>query len=45
MDGAGNGVKTLRELSDSGYYFITMWDSNQFNDRKVKSVSEEIRLR
>jgi len=43
MDGAGNGVKTLRELSDSGYYFITMLDSNQFNDRKVKSVSEEKR--
>jgi transposase len=43
MDAAGNGVKTLRELSDSGYYFITMLDSNQFNERKVKSVSGEKR--
>jgi len=43
MDAAGNGVKTLRELSDSGYYFITMLDSNQFTERKVKFVSEEKR--
>ena len=45
MDAAGNGVKTLRELSDSDsdYYFITMLDSNQFNERKVKSVSGEKR--
>lgn len=45
MDAAGNGVKTLRELSgsDSDYYYITMLDSNQFNERKVKSVSGEER--
>lgn len=43
MDAAGNGVKTLRELSYSGYYFITLLDSNQFTERKVKSVSEEKR--
>jgi len=43
MDGAGNGVKTLRELSDSDYYFITILDSNQFNNRKIKSVSQEKR--
>ena len=45
MDAAGNGVKTLRELSDSDseYYYITMLDSNQFNERKVKSVSGEKR--
>ncbi|MEA2051530.1 MAG: hypothetical protein U9O90_01730 [Euryarchaeota archaeon] len=45
MDAAGNGVKTLRELSDSDsdYYYITMLDSNQFNERKVKSESEEKR--
>ena len=43
MDGAGNGVKTLRELSDSDYHFITILDSNQFNDRKIKSVSQEKR--
>lgn len=43
MDAAGNGVKTLRELSNSGYYFITMLDSNQFNERKIKSVSGEKR--
>jgi len=41
MDGAGNGVKTLRALSD--YYFITILDPNQVNDRKIKSVSEEKR--
>ena len=29
MDAGGNSVKTLRELSDSGYYFITMLDSNE----------------
>jgi hypothetical protein len=45
MDATGNGVKTLRELSDSDsdYYFITMLDSNQCNERKVKSVSGEKR--
>lgn len=43
MDAGGNSVKTLCELSDSGYYFITMLDSNQSNERKVKSVSGEKR--
>jgi len=43
MDAAGNGVRTLREMTDSGYYFITMLDSNQVNDRKVKFVSEKKR--
>jgi transposase len=43
MDGGGNGVKTLRELSNSGYHFITILDSNQINDRKIKSVSKEKR--
>ena len=45
MDAAGNGVETLREPSDSDsdYYFITMLDSNQFSERKVKSVSGERR--
>ena len=41
LDGGGNGVKTLRELSD--YHFITILDPNQVNDRKIKSVSEEKR--
>jgi hypothetical protein len=41
MDSAGNGVKTLREMTKSGYNFITMLDSNQINDRKVKFVSEK----
>jgi transposase len=41
MDAAGNGVKTLREMTKSGYNFITMLDSNQINDRKVKFVSEK----
>ncbi len=42
MDAAANGVRTLREISDSesGYYFITMLDSNQVKDRKIKFVSE-----
>jgi len=43
LDGGGNGVKTLRELSGSDYYFITILDSNQINDRKIKSVSEKKR--
>ena len=45
MDAAGNGVKTLRELSDSDsdYYYITMLDSNLLNERKVKSKSGEKR--
>jgi transposase len=43
MDAAGNGVRTLREMSGSGYYFITMLDSNQVKDRKVKFVTEKKR--
>jgi transposase len=45
MDAAGNGVNTLRGLSssDSDYYYITMLDSNQFNERKIKSISGEKR--
>jgi hypothetical protein len=43
MDGGGNGVKTLRELSSSGYHFITILDSNQINERKIKLVSKEKR--
>lgn len=43
LDGGGNGVKTLRELSDSEYHFITILDSNQITDRKIKSVSEKKR--
>ena len=43
MDSAGNGVNTLREMTKSGYNFITMLDSNQINDRKVKFVSEKKR--
>jgi len=46
MDAAGNGVKTLRELSDSDsdYYYITMLDSNQFNEERIyreKSTVED----
>lgn len=43
MDGGGNGVETLRNLSDSDYHFITILDPNQVNDRKIKSVSKEKR--
>jgi len=43
LDGGGNGVKTLRELSGSDYHFITILDSNQINDRKIKSVSKKKR--
>ena len=39
LDGGGNGVKILRELSDSPYHFITILDSNQISDRKIKSLS------
>jgi len=43
LDGGGNGVKTLREISGSDYHFITILDSNQINDRKIKSISEKKR--
>ncbi len=43
IDAAGNGVGTLREMTDSGYYFITMLDSNQVNNRKIKFVSDKKR--
>ena len=43
MDGAGNGVRTLRDLSDSDYHFITILDSNQIIDRKIKFVSDKKR--
>jgi hypothetical protein len=41
MDGGGNGVKTLRELSESDEYFITILDDNQTKDRKFKHIREE----
>jgi len=41
MDGGGNAVKILREITD--YYYITILDNNQITDRKLKSVSEEKR--
>lgn len=41
MDGGGNAVKTLRELSQSDEYFITILDDNQTNDRKFKHLREE----
>src|SRR3989304_5616978 len=43
MDGGGNGVKTLRALSESDEYFITILDDNQTNDRKFKHIREETR--
>lgn len=43
FDGGGNGVKTLRGLCQSEYHFITILDSNQVNERKLKSVSHEKR--
>lgn len=43
IDAAGNGVGTLREMINSGYNFITMLDSNQVTDRKVKFVSDKKR--
>jgi hypothetical protein len=41
MDGGCNAVKTLRELSLSDEYFITILDDNQINDRKFKHLREE----
>jgi len=41
MDGGGNAVKILREISD--YYYITILDTNQITNRKLKSISEEKR--
>ena len=43
MDANGNGVKTLREISNSPYHYITILDLNQVNDRKIKNVYEEKR--
>jgi hypothetical protein len=45
MDGGGNGVKTLRALSKSDEYFITILDDNQTNDRKFKHIREETRYK
>ncbi len=41
MDGGGNAVSVLREIID--YYYITILDSNQINDRKFKFISKEMR--
>lgn len=41
MDGGGNAVKTLRELSKSDEYFITILDDNQTKDRKFKHMRDE----
>jgi len=43
MDAGGNAVKTLREISNSPYHYITILDSNQVTDRKIKHISEEKR--
>jgi len=45
MDGGGNGVKTLRALSESDEYFITILDDNQTKDRKFKHIREETRYK
>ena len=41
MDGGGNAVKVLREISD--YFYITILDTNQVNGRKVKFISDKKR--
>jgi len=43
MDGGGNAVKTLRALSESDEYFITILDDNQTKERKFKHSREEKR--
>jgi len=45
MDGGGNGVKTLRALSESDEYFITILDDNQTKYRKFKHIREETRYK
>lgn len=41
MDGGGNAVKILRAIKD--YYYVTILDNNQINDRKLKFVTEKSR--
>ena len=40
IDGAGNAVQTLRAFSESDYYYITILDTNQINDRKFKHIRD-----
>ena len=45
IDGAGNGVQTLRAFSKSDYHYITILDTNQINPRKFKHLSPPERYR
>jgi len=40
FDGGGNSVQNLRAFSKSAYYFITILDTNQINERKFKHQSD-----
>jgi transposase len=39
IDGAGNAVQTLRAFSESDYHYITILDTNQIVDRKLKHLN------
>ena len=43
MDSAANGASTLRSISNSDYYFITLLNENQINPRKFKHIQPPVR--
>ena len=45
MDAEGNAVSTLRSITDSDYYFITLLDENQINERKFKHIQKPVRYK
>lgn len=45
IDGAGNAVQTLRAFSKSDYHYITILDTNQIHQRKLKHLSRSERYR
>lgn len=45
MDGGGNAVATLRALAETDFYFITILDANQTDERKFKHFSPDKRYR
>ncbi|OAD24091.1 hypothetical protein THIOM_000058 [Candidatus Thiomargarita nelsonii] len=40
FDGGGNSVQNLRAFSKSPYHYITIWDTNQIDERKFKPQSD-----
>ena len=40
FDGGGNSVQNIRAFSKSSYYYITILDTNQINERKFKHFAD-----